>query len=254
MAFKFGPLTVHWYGVLVALGFLAGLWTASRRAPQAGLSPERVLDLGPWLIVGAILGARFLYVVSYWDREFAGKPLLEVIMIHRGGLVYYGGLMGASLACILYVLIRRMPLWNVADVLAPSVALGYVFGRMGCLLNGCCFGKPTDLPWAIQFPPGHDAYPDHVHPTQVYDALLSAALYAFLAWVFRRRQFHGQVFAVYLIGYAILRSFVEVFRGDYAARYYLGVLTPAHQVSIGIFLAGVILWFLLPKKSPEKKP
>ena len=96
LAFQLGPLSIHWYGVLVAIGFLAGLWTAGRRAPRSGIASEKILDLGPWLIVGAIVGARTLYVVSYWDQEFARAPFTEIFMVQKGGLVYYGGLIGSS--------------------------------------------------------------------------------------------------------------------------------------------------------------
>ncbi|HUD82220.1 MAG TPA: prolipoprotein diacylglyceryl transferase, partial [Candidatus Saccharimonadales bacterium] len=215
IAFEFAGLTVTWYGILVALGFMAGLWTASRRAMRSGINPDTIIDLGPWLLVGAIIGARTLYVVSYWNESFAGRPLTEIFMVQHGGLVYYGGLIGASLACVLFVSLKKLPLWRLADILAPSVALGSFFGRWGCLLNGCCYGRPTTLPWGIQFPKGHETYPNYVHPTEIYDSLLNLGLYLFLAWLFRRKSFDGQVFAVYLICYAVLRSFVELFRGDY---------------------------------------
>jgi phosphatidylglycerol:prolipoprotein diacylglycerol transferase len=239
IALQFGGITIHWYGVMVALGFAAGLWTAARRAPLAGIRPDRILDLGPWLMLGAILGARLWFVVSY-PGEFAGKPFYEVFMIQRGGLVYYGGLAGASLACILYCLGKKLPLWKAADILAPSVALGYVFGRLGCFFNGCCFGKACSLPWAVTYPVGHASHAERVHPSQIYDSLLSLTLYLGLAWLFRRRKFDGQVFGAYLVGYALLRSFIEMFRGDYPD-YIAGWITPAHLVSAGILLVGLFL-------------
>jgi phosphatidylglycerol:prolipoprotein diacylglycerol transferase len=167
IAFNLGNFSVHWYGVMMAVAFLAGLWTASRRGLRDGFAPEKILDLGPWLIVGAILGARILYVTTYWQESFASEPITEILMIQHGGLVYYGGLIGASLGCILYSLLKKLPLWKLADTLAPSIALGYVFGRIGCLFNGCCYGRACDLPWAIHFPPEHETYPRGVHPTQV---------------------------------------------------------------------------------------
>ena len=180
IAFQLGPLSIHWYGVMVALGFLAGLWTAGRRGLRAGIAAEKIMDLGPWLIIGAIVGARTLYVISYWRESFAGKPIAEIFMVWKGGLVYYGGLIGASLACILYTRLKKLPLWKVADILAPSIALGYVFGRIGCLLNGCCYGRACNLPWAIRFPAGNPLNPPTypVHPTEVYDSLLNLGLYA----------------------------------------------------------------------------
>ncbi len=254
IAFKLGTLSVHWYGVLVALGFIAGLWTAGRRAALQGLSPEKVGDSGPWMIVGGIIGARLLYVTTYWQESFAAHPWTEVFMVQRGGLVFYGGLVGASVATIFYCRVRRMALWKLADVLAPSIALGYVFGRLGCLMNGCCYGRACSLPWAIRYPSGA-LPPEHesaVHPTQIYDSLLSLALYLFLAWLFRRKKFEGQVFAAYLIGYACTRSFVEYFRGDYnPAHTHAGFLTPAQLVSAGILVAGVALMVMLKRPNPQ---
>jgi phosphatidylglycerol:prolipoprotein diacylglycerol transferase len=255
-AFKIGSLTVHWYGILVALGFLAGLWTAARRANRGGILPDRVYDLGPILIIGGILGARILYVISYWDKDFARDPFPEIFMIHHGGLVFYGGLIGATLAAVIYLHLRKIPMWKMGDVLAPSIALGYVFGRLGCFMNGCCYGRFCDLPWAVRFPPQPDATGKLVahatngmpiHPTQLYDSLLNLCFYFFLVWLFRRKKFDGQVFAAYLIGYAFLRAFVEYFRGDYPVHYLGGWATPAQVLSMAIVTGGLLLWFLLPR-------
>jgi phosphatidylglycerol---prolipoprotein diacylglyceryl transferase len=257
IAFELGPLPIHWYGVMMALAFLAGLWTASRRGARAGIAAERIVDLGPWLIVGAIVGARALYVVSYWHESFAGRPAGEIFAVWQGGLVFYGGLIGATVACIVYIRLKKLAFWKMADILAPSIALGYVFGRIGCLLNGCCYGRACSLPWAIRFPAGNPLNPPTypVHPTQIYDSLLSLGFYAVLAWLYRRRKFDGQVLALYLVGYALLRSFVEFFRGDYPERqHYLGGwATPAHLVSILTLAAGLVLLWTLPRRETKRK-
>jgi phosphatidylglycerol:prolipoprotein diacylglycerol transferase len=242
---------------MVAAAFLAGLWTAGRRGPHAGIPAERIVDLGPWLIVGAIIGARALYVVSYWQESFAGKPVEEIFLIWKGGLVYYGGLIGAALTGITYTRVKKLPLWKVTDIFAPSIALGCFFGRLGCFLNGCCYGRACNLPWAVRFPADNPLGPptDPVHPTQLYDSLLNLCLYAFLAWLFRRRKFDGQVFGVYLVCYAVLRSFVEMFRGDYREhQHYLGGwATPAHLVSILILVTGLVLLRVLPRLQPKRR-
>jgi phosphatidylglycerol---prolipoprotein diacylglyceryl transferase len=254
IAFKIGSLTVHWYGILVAMGFLAGLWTASRRARLVGISVEQVYDLGPWLIVGGILGGRILYVISYWKEDFAANPFPEIFMIQHGGLVFYGGLIGAILTGMAYLRWKKIPVWGMADVLSPSIALGSAFGRIGCLLNGCCYGRPCDLPWAIRFPATHETGGMPVHPTEIYDSLLNFAFYCFLAWLFRRKKFDGQIFATFLVGYAILRSFVEYFRGDYPVHYLGGIATPAQLISMGIVAVGLTLMFVLPRPPAKLVP
>ena len=251
VAIQLGGLTIYWYGVLVAAGFLAGIWTASRRAPIVGVGRERVADLGPWLIVGGIVGARLLYVISYWREDFADRPLWEALMIRQGGLVFYGGFIGAALAHVLYCRLKRLPIWTMADILAPSIPLGYFFGRLGCLMNGCCYGGACDLPWAIQFPEGHETWPTRVHPTQLYEAFAGLALYGFLAWAYRRRSFDGQIFALFLVANASLRFLIEFFRADYPVRYLGGWATPAHVIAMLLLAAGVTLWVVLRR---NRKP
>lgn len=257
IAFQLGSLSIHWYGVLLAVGFLIGLWTASRRAMRDGIGPERVFDSGAWLILGAIIGARSLYVISYWDRLisdplFPRAPWTEIFMIQRGGLVFYGGLIGAIASGLIYVWKNKLPLWKFADALAPSVALGYVPGRIGCLMNGCCYGYETSLPWAIHFPLDHETHGAGVHPTQLYDALLNLGIYLGLAWLHRRKSFDGQIFSGYLICYAVARSVVELFRGDYPVHYLGGVVTPAHLVSAATLASGLILFALLRRTQPAR--
>lgn len=252
IAFQFAGLTIHWYGVMIALAFLAGLWTATRRARRENISGERIADVTLWLMVGSILGARIVYVTTYWKTEFANQPISEIFMVQHGGLVYYGGLIGATIAGMIYLRWKKMPVWKTADVLAPSIALGSVFGRIGCLLNGCCYGRPTDVPWAIRFPPDHPTGGVPVHPTEIYDALLNLVLYVFLAWLFRRKKFDGQIFATYLIIYAVFRGVVEYFRGDYPADHIHFGLTSAQLVSVPIFIAGLALAAILSRRAEPK--
>lgn len=242
VAFDIGGFTIHWYGIFLALGVVAGVWTASRRCVLDKIQPVVITDLAPWLVGGVIVGARLLYVLSYWESQFADKPFWHVFNLRSGGLVFYGGLIGAVLATYGYLRVRKLPVWKVADALAPSIALGHALGRIGCLMFGCCYGRICELPWAVQFPPDHESYPQTVHPTQIYEAVLNFALYLGLAWLYRRKKFDGQIFCVYLISYAMVRSFVELFRGDYNPSQYLGGwFTPAHAVSVAIFALGIFL-------------
>lgn len=248
-------MPIRWYGIMMALAFLAGLWTATRRARLANVSGDIIADVVLWLMLGSIVGARIVYVTTYWKQEFANGPFSEVFMIQHGGLVFYGGLIGATLAACGYLAWKKLPVWKIADIIAPSIALGSVFGRAGCLLNGCCYGRPCNLPWAIQFPNGSDAWDQQfhaglvsatgpslpIHPTEIYSAGLNLLLYLLLAWQFRRKKFDGQIFALYLIGYAIFRSIVECFRGDYPSDHIHDGLTSAQVVSIPMVIAGLLL-------------
>jgi phosphatidylglycerol:prolipoprotein diacylglycerol transferase len=253
IAFNLGSLPVRWYGVMMALAFLAGLWTATLRARRVNIASEIISDTTLWLMLGSIIGARFVYVTTYWKTEFAGQPFSEVFMIQHGGLVYYGGLIGATVAAMIYFRWKKLPLWKMTDVFAPSVALGSVFGRIGCLLNGCCYGRACDLPWAIHFPADHETHGAAVHPTEIYDALLNLILYVFLAWLFRRKKFDGQIFATYLIIYAVFRSIAEHFRGDYPADHVHHGLTSAQVVSLPMFAAGLALMFFLSRRAGAKR-
>ena len=160
--------------------------------------------------------------------------------------MFYGGLIGSCVGTIIYAWKNKLPLWKIADVMAPVIALGHGFGRIGCLMTGCCYGRPTNLPWAIHFPREHATGGIGVHPTQIYESALNFTFFAFLIWLHRRKKFDGQVFCVYLIGYAILRAFVESFRGDYKT----SGLTPGQGTSILILAIGGGLWWWLSNRKP----
>lgn len=243
VAFQLGPATVTWYGLCVASGFWLGAWTAARRARKAGMSPDAVWDLLWVLIVGGIVGARLLYVLTYWERDFRHAPWTEVFMVHHGGLVFHGGFLVATAAGFVWCSWKKVPAWTMADILAPSLALGHALGRVGCLLNGCCFGRACSMPWAWTYPKSHETRGLPVHPTQLYEAVLCLALAGALAWGFRRRRFEGQLFALYLLAYGVMRGVVELYRGDYpASALTAGIWTPAHWVSAGIIVFGGVLY------------
>ncbi|MBT6660233.1 MAG: prolipoprotein diacylglyceryl transferase [Verrucomicrobia bacterium] len=265
IAFKIGGFAIYWYGILVAGGFMAGLWTASRRCVLDKLDGKAISDLGVGIIIAGMLGARAMHVVTYWDALYAGKPLWQVLDFRGGGLVFYGGFIGAALAVILYTRFHgKQPLWKIADAFAPSIPLGHALGRLGCLMYGCCFGAACDLPWAVQFPayspaydalgqaPGDAAHSVHVHPTQIYSVLLNAALYGGLVWLYRRKRFDGQVFAVYLVGYSLNRFAVEFFRGDYPAeQLWLGWMKPGQQLSLFLVPIGIALFVAMRRRARD---
>ena len=240
VAFDLSGVTVHWYGILLATGFMVGLWTAGRRGVRIGLNPEDISNLMLWMFIGGIAGAKILYVINHW-----GDDSFKNLFMQRSGMVFHGALFGTALAVWLFTLKTKMPLWATFDTLAPSFALGHAFGRIGCFMTGCCYGKPCDLPWAVQFPETHETQSAHVHPTQIYESVLNLALYGALAWLFRNRKFNGQVFATYLLAYAVLRLAMEFFRADSRGSLWFGTLTSGQGISILLLIAGGAMWYLL---------
>ncbi len=241
--FRLGPITVHTYGVLLAAAYLAGMTVVNAEARRVGANRERVMDWMFWGIIGAIVGARLLYVainVPYYLHHPG-----EIIAVWNGGLVFYGGVAGAAVASLLYLLPRRLPAWQYADLVAPAVALGQGIGRWGCLAAGCCYGKPTAVPWAIHFHDPSSLAPTGVglHPTQIYDSLAGLCIFAIL-WTFRRhKRFDGQVMLLYLALYSVARSIVEIFRGDRERGLILhGTLSTSEIISAGVIVAAALLY------------
>ncbi len=235
---RLGDFAIHTYGVLVAVGFALGLWLAARRARVAGIDHEQVQLLGVWLIVAGMLGAKLFYIVFFWHDFVTGWRVAGIPSL-REGFVFYGGFIGAIGATILFARTKQLPLWRLADVLAPLVALGHVFGRLGCFFNGCCYGHPCRLPWAVRFPDPHVLAGTPLHPTQLYEAAGNLALFAGLLAFDRRRRFDGQVWWTYVVAYGVLRFGIEFFRGDYEARY-AGVLTLSQFIALALIVAGVV--------------
>lgn len=254
--FKLGPLTIHTYGVLVALAFLAAILLASREATRKGVDPEKVLDLGLYVLAAAILGSR-LFEVAINHQYYLDNPA-EIFKIWKGGLVFYGGFVGAVLTGIWYLRRHNLPVWRVGDIAAPSIALGQSIGRLGCFEAGCCYGKPTDLPWAVTF-----TNPDTLaimgvplHPTQLYESVGAFALFAALFACRKKVAFDGQLFWFYVLGYSVLRSGIEFLRGD-AVRGFVHVagfeVSTSQAVAIAAFLTAVTMLTRLKAAARKKQ-
>jgi phosphatidylglycerol:prolipoprotein diacylglycerol transferase len=235
---RIGPLDIHTYGVLVAIGFIIGLWVAARRAPREGFKPEQVTDLGVWLIVSGMLGGKLFHIIFFWDEFIAGWRAAGLRSL-REGFVFYGGFILASLTAVVYARVKRLPLAKLVDVFAPSIALGHVFGRLGCFFNGCCYGKACALPWAVDFPSPHVMHGIPVHPTQLYEAVGNLAIFAGLTALYRHKRVDGQIWWLYVLSYGVLRFFVEFFRGDYPT-YYFGLFTIAHAIAAAMIVLALI--------------
>jgi len=248
---RLGPLDIRTYGVLVAVGFMVGLAVAAWRARREGIDPERVTDFGVWLVISGMLGGKLFYILFFWS-DFVYGWQHEGLRSLREGFVFYGGFITASLTAVAYATIKRLPMAKMGDILAPSIALGHAFGRMGCFLNGCCFGKRCALPWAVTFPPPHVMAGIPVHPTELYEVFGNLAIFAGLSAFFRHRQYDGQVWWLYVLGYGVLRFVVEFFRGDYDVHYF-GVLTVGQLVAMTMIVTATVAMVLL-RKNPAPQP
>ncbi|MDX6613728.1 MAG: phosphatidylglycerol---prolipoprotein diacylglyceryl transferase [Blastocatellia bacterium] len=216
--FRIGSFPINTYGVFLALAFLGGILTATRLAERDGLPRERIYDLCLWVLLASLLGSKIL--MFFTEAEYREHPaqLLSFDFLRSGG-VFYGGLIGAVATG--YILIRRygLPWWKTADACAPGIALGNVLGRQGCFSAGCCWGKPTNLPWGVRFTQlGHEItgvpIGTRLHPTQLYESFAMLFVFFFLLWLHRRKKFSGQVILAYVAIYAGVRFLIEFVRDD----------------------------------------
>jgi phosphatidylglycerol:prolipoprotein diacylglycerol transferase len=253
---ELGPATIYTYGVLLAAAYMLGLRMAMVRAKARGLDQARVLDLGIYIIISALLGAKLLLVVTDF-RSFVANPS-ELVTLLRSGGVFYGGLILAVAVALWYIRKIGLPLWTTCDVFAPGIALGHVVGRFGCFFAGCCWGKPTDVPWAITFTNPYAAAnvgtPLNIplHPTQLYEAGAEALILAILLLTERRgRPFPGRTFWLYMLLYAISRFIIEFYRNDPRG----AVLIFSTSQFISLFLAPLsIVMLVLLRRSSEPAP
>src|SRR5215831_12068622 len=254
---ELGPITVYTYGVLLAAAYLVGLKLAMVRANARGLDANRVLDLGIYIIISALIGAKLLLLVTDF-RTFSANPR-ELLTLARSGGVFYGGLILAVVVALWYIRKIGLPLWTTCDVFAPGIALGHVVGRFGCFFAGCCYGKPTTLPWGITFT---DPFAQTnvgtplgvpLHPTQLYEAGAEALILGILLFTERKgRPFAGRTFWLYMLLYAISRFIIEFYRGD--ERGMIGIFSTSQFISILLApLAIAMLVYLSKASAPEPK-
>lgn len=237
---KIGPLTLYSYGLMVALGFLSGIILAAYLAKKSGIKPELILDLAPFVLLGSLFGARLFYVVEFWT-EFRGNPL-EIFFIWKGGLVFFGGLLFAVLGLWLAVKFFKLNFWKIMDILAPATALGYAIGRIGCFLNGCCYGIVTKVPWAVKFPTETVLR----HSTQLYASLSGFLICGLLLLIFfKYRKFDGLVLILGLLFYGVYRFLIEFLRINPK---YLFNLTGAQWLSLVLIILATVLYFKLRRR------
>jgi phosphatidylglycerol:prolipoprotein diacylglycerol transferase len=253
--FSVGPLNVYSYGVLLAVSYLLGLWLAMRRAKRWGLDSARVLDLGIYIIIAALVGAKLLLLVVDFE-QFRQAPG-ELLSLARSGGVFYGGLILAIAVAFWYIAKHRMPFWTTCDVFAPGIALGHVTGRLGCLAAGCCYGRPTSVPWAITFTnplaAANVGTPLNIplHPTQLYEAGAELLILVLLLATERKgRPFAGRTFWAYMFLYAVSRYIIEIYRGDPRGMVFDTFSTSQFISLILAPLAVAMLW-RLSRHTPE---
>lgn len=252
-----GPITIHTYGLLLAVAFIAGIWLTSRNARKAGMDPDLIWNMGLIIIFASLVGAKVLLFFS--DYSYYSQNLREIFSLStlRSTGVYYGGLLLALAASALYLRKTQMPAGIVGDFAAPGIALGQAIGRLGCLSAGCCYGKPTHLPWGITFTSKY-AY-DNVgvplntplHPTQVYESLATFLLFLYLTWRLSRKHFTGQIILEYLAIYAAVRFVVEFFRDDDRGFVLNGLLSTSQLIGILTILGSAALFLYLRRRPAE---
>jgi phosphatidylglycerol:prolipoprotein diacylglycerol transferase len=257
--FRIGNFPINTYGVLLAIGLLLALFTAARLAARDGLPRERIYDLGLWTIIGGLIGSKILMLFTEEGVNFLSLDFL------RSGGVFYGGLLGGFFTVVFLIRYYKLSFWKVADAFAPGVAVGQFFGRQGCFSAGCCWGKPTALPWGVHFTElGHEntGVPIfdstggalHLHPTQLYESFAMLAVFGILVYLHKSKRFDGQVLIAYGIVYSIVRFTIEFFRDD--PRGDLFGLTTATGLSTSqiislIVAAGAIAFMILRLRKTE---
>lgn len=240
--FEFGLFKIFTYGLLVTAGFFVVICFAARLAKQEGLDPQKIMGLCFYILISSLLGARFLYVIVEY-KFFLSHPL-EIFKFWKGGLVFYGGLILAVLVSIIYLIKNEMPVWKVADILAPSIAIGQAIGRWGCFFSGCCYGTRTDVSWAITFSDLRSLAPLNVplHPTQIYLSLNALVIFSLLLWIRKRKSFDGQIICSYGVLSSVGRFIIEYFRGDDRGYAVANFLSTSQFIGIFIFALSVVIF------------
>ena len=257
-SWQVGPLSLHPYGFMLALGFLSALLLARWKAPGRGLSAVAVVDIFQIILVSSIVGSRAFFVITHWDL-YAQRPW-ESLYIWEGGMTLYGGLLLPFLAVAVYTWRKGIAWLDVADVASLGIAAGLFFGRIGCFLRGCCYGRPTDLPLGIAFPERSEASRQarlllaekagslaelpaspHVHPTQLYAAGAALIILALLLLLWKRLNHRGMALSIFMILYGLDRSLVDLFRYYDASGRGFGGLLLSQWISLGFSLAGLAL-------------
>ncbi|MCU0606004.1 MAG: prolipoprotein diacylglyceryl transferase [Candidatus Edwardsbacteria bacterium] len=244
-----GPLTLHSYGLALALSFLAGTLLIERLAAARGLDRDAVLDCALVIMAAAVVGSRAFYVLSHLD-DYRGC-WWSVLAVWEGGLTFYGGVLLAVPAGFACMARRQLPIWTMSDLIAPAFALGIGLGRLGCFLNGCCYGKPSQLPWAVTFPAGSAAgsMGCALQPTQLYEAAFGFAAFALFLHLARRRTVPGLLICGFVALYSVWRFFLDFLRHYERSQVAALGLTNNQWVSVALLAAALVTAIVLGSKA-----
>lgn len=259
---NWGFLSVRWYGLLIASAVLIGVTLSQALARRRQVNPELVSDLAIWLVIGAIPFARLYYVAFEW-QEYAQRPG-DIIAIWKGGIAIHGAMIGGLLAALIFCRLQKVQFWQMADLVAPSLALGQAIGRWGNFFNSEAFGRPTDLPWKLYIPPlnrpAQYANVEYFHPTFLYESLWNLAVFGLLMLLFSRdlkeqpKLKIGTLFLVYLIAYGCGRFWIEGLRTDSLMLGPLRIAQVVSLVSIAIGTLGLVYLYKLGRSLPDVTP
>ncbi|MCK4668072.1 prolipoprotein diacylglyceryl transferase [Candidatus Dependentiae bacterium] len=248
--FEIGQLKIYSYGFLVAMGFFIGFLLALKKAKKDNLDEDAMYSIIILIIVSALIGGRVFYIILNW-KHFLADP--KVYIFSREGFVFLGGFVFGVIAAIIFAVIKKIPVWKLADTLAPSIAFGHGIGRLGCFLNGCCYGKPGGGFLSMVFPA--DSIAGYFHPyeglipTQLISSLGNFIIFIILTMIYRKKTFDGQVFFMYFIIYSMFRFVIEFFRGDYSSiQYYIFNLTISQITGFFLLAFGLSMFFFLKHK------
>ncbi len=246
---EIGNFTIRWYGVMIATACIVGIWVAGKEAERKSLDKKIIQDFSLYAIMGAIIGARFYYVVfGDWSR-FLENPL-SLFAIWQGGLAIHGGILGGLLVGLFYARRQNISFLKLADTFAPSLIIGQAIGRIGCFFNGDAHGYPTNLPWGMVFSPESPAgqmFPGQpIHPTQLYEMIFNLIIFGILWKVRKKIKTDGHLFLLYVVLYSLIRIFVEHFRADKLT--YLGEISSAQSIGVIGIVLSLILMFALKRK------
>lgn len=245
-------LKIYSYGFMLALSFFTGIWLAGRRAENRGVNRDILYDLSMILIICAVAGSRGLYILMHRDNY---QSIIDIVALWQGGAVYYGGLVLAILGAFIYIRRKDISFFLIADICAPSIALGIFITRIGCFLSGCCFGRPTSSVLGVVFPPRSPAgytFPDiSVHPTQLYSSFYGLVIFIILISIDKTHSFNGRTFAFLSILYGIARFIVDFFR-YYQGSALMGGLTFNQILSLLLVAIGFIILVVQKKRQTER--